>query len=94
MILKPDASTFAIYPWPAFDGGRKRAYLRTRHAGRIAVRRLPRTHAAAAPSKTQPAFFPGLKVGWEVEFYLFDQRQWRRARDRNHRRRVLFRFFG
>ena len=74
MILKPDASTFAIYPWPAFDGGKEaRLICDIAMPDGSPFEGCPRTTLRRAVEDAAGAL-PGLKVGWEVEFYLFDQR--------------------
>ena len=73
-VLRPDPTTFAIYPWPAPERSRGAADLRHRDARRPAVRRLSAHDAAASHRKCRRAA-PDLRVGLEVEFYLFAGRR-------------------
>ena len=93
MILKPDASTFAIYPWPAFDGGKEaRLICDIAMPDGSPFEGCPRTTLRRRRRRSRRSSRAEGRVGGRV--LPLRPAAWRRARDRNHRRRVLFRFFG
>jgi glutamine synthetase len=71
MLLRPDPSTLAIYPWPAADGSEARLICDIAMPDGTPFEGCPRTTLRrAVESATSLA---GLSVGLEVEFYLFDR---------------------
>src|SRR5579884_1357000 len=71
MILQPDASTFAIYPWP---GGEARMLCDIAMPDGSPFEGCPRTTLKRAADACSRAI-PELAVGIEAEFYLFEARE-------------------
>ncbi|HVA32636.1 MAG TPA: glutamine synthetase family protein [Candidatus Baltobacteraceae bacterium] len=71
MLLKPDPATFAIYPWPAGEGTEARLICDIAMPDGSPFEGCPRTTLRrAVESATSLA---GLRIGLEVEFFLFDK---------------------
>lgn len=71
MLLQPDPATFAVYPWPAPNGGEARLMCDIAMPDGVPFEGCPRTTLRRAIEGTTA--LPGLSVGLEVEFYLFDK---------------------
>jgi glutamine synthetase len=70
MQLRPDPSTFALYPWNAGDGAEARLICDIAMPDGAAFEGCPRTTLKRA-LEDSPGL-RGLTVGTEIEFYLFD----------------------
>jgi glutamine synthetase len=68
MVLRPDPSTFALYPWP---GGEARLLCDIAMPDGSPFEGCPRTTLRRAVEECKRAL-PDLSVGIEVEFYLFE----------------------
>lgn len=72
MLLVPDPTTFAIYPWPAPDGREARLICDIAMPDGLPFEGCPRTTLRrSVDSATQ---LRGLRIGLEAEFFLFDKR--------------------
>jgi glutamine synthetase len=71
MVLRPDPSTFAIYPWSNADGAEARLLCDIAMPDGSPFEGCPRTTLARAVESARPVL-PALAVGLEVEFYLFE----------------------
>jgi glutamine synthetase len=72
MLLRPDPSTFAIYPWPAPDGREARLICDIAMPDGEPFEGCPRT--TLRRSLESATSLNGLRVGLEAEFFLFDKR--------------------
>jgi glutamine synthetase len=73
MLLRPDPSTFAVYPWaPAPDGREARLICDIAMPDGSPFEGCPRTTLRRA-IESAPAL-NGTRVGLEIEFYLFERR--------------------
>ncbi len=93
MLLRPDLSTFAIYPWRAApDGCEARLICDIAMPDGAPFEGCPRTTLRRAiESATQ---LSGHSIGLEVEFYLFEGRDGESPSTCNVGRRLVLRFFG
>jgi glutamine synthetase len=71
MLLRPDPATFALYPWSTPEGGEARLICDIEMPDGSAFEGCPRTTLRHAVERATTQL-PGLKVGLEVEFYLFE----------------------
>src|SRR5580698_9266940 len=71
MVLRPDPTTFAIYPWSSADGGEARLLCDIAMPDGTPFEGCPRTTLQRAVEDAASAL-PGLTLGLEVEFYLFN----------------------
>ncbi len=71
MVLRPDPTTFAIYPWSNPDGAEARLLCDIAMPDGAPFEGDPRTTLARAVEGAR-AVLPGLTIGLEVEFYLFE----------------------
>ena len=71
MVLRPDPSSFAIYPWSNPDGAEARLLCDIAMPDGAPFEGCPRTTLARAVESARAAL-PGLQIGLEVEFYLFE----------------------
>ncbi|MBV8284530.1 MAG: glutamine synthetase [Candidatus Eremiobacteraeota bacterium] len=71
MLLRPDPATFAVYPWPVGDGWEARLICDIAMPDGTPFEGCPRTTLRRA-IESAPSL-AGLRVGLEVEFYLFDK---------------------
>lgn len=71
MVLRPDAKTFALYPWSSGDGAEARLLCDIEMPDGTPFEGCPRTTLARAVEAAQSAL-PGLHIGLEAEFYLFE----------------------
>jgi glutamine synthetase len=69
MLLKPDPSTFALYPWPAPEGREARLICDIAMPDGVPFEGCPRTTLQRAIESAKG--LPGLTIGLEVEFFLF-----------------------
>ena len=69
MQLRPDPSTFALYPWNAGDGAEARLICDIAMPDGSPFEGCPRTHASARQAAS--ALVPS-RSATEIEFYLFD----------------------
>jgi glutamine synthetase len=72
MLLHPDPSTFAIYPWAAADGREARMICDISMPDGTPFEGCPRTTLRRAIESAAP--LRGLRVGLEIEFFLFERR--------------------
>jgi glutamine synthetase len=73
MLLHPDPSTFALYPWPASPDGREaRLICDIAMPDGAPFEGCPRTTLRRAIESA--AALGGLRIGHEIEFYLFEHR--------------------
>ena len=71
MALLPDPATFAVYPWSASNGVEARLICDIAATDGTPFEGCPRTTLRRVAETTQSQY-PALKVGLEVEFYLFE----------------------
>ena len=71
MVLRPDPTSFAIYPWSNPDGAEARLLCDIAMHDGAPFEGDPRTTLARAVESAR-AVLPGLEIGLEVEFYLFE----------------------
>jgi glutamine synthetase len=71
MLLRPDPATFAIYPWPVADGFEARLICDIAMPDGTPFEGCPRTTLRRA-IESAPAL-AGVRVGLEMEFFLFDK---------------------
>src|SRR5581483_2946198 len=71
MLLRPDPATFAMYPWPAPDGREARLICDIAMPDGLPFEGCPRT--TLRRSLESATALDGLRVGLEVEFFLFDR---------------------
>ncbi|HTZ54595.1 MAG TPA: glutamine synthetase family protein [Candidatus Acidoferrum sp.] len=71
MMLRPDPSSFAIYPWSSPDGAEARLLCDIAMPDGSPFEGCPRTTLARAVESAR-AVLPKLAIGLEVEFYLFE----------------------
>jgi glutamine synthetase len=71
MALIPDPATFAVYPWSASDGAEARLICDVAGTDGTPFEGCPRTTLRRV-AETMQSHYPGLAVGLEVEFYLFE----------------------
>src|SRR5215469_18901841 len=71
MLLRPDPSTFAVYPWPVADGFEARLICDIAMPDGTPFEGCPRTTLRRAIESATA--LDGLRVGLEVEFFLFDK---------------------
>jgi glutamine synthetase len=72
MLLRPDPSTFAVYPWPVADGFEARLICDIAMPDGTPFEGCPRTTLRRAIESAPP--LAGVSVGLEMEFFLFDKR--------------------
>jgi glutamine synthetase len=72
MVLQPDPSTFAIYPWSA-EGVEARLICDIAMPDGSPFEGCPRTTLRRALESASKSM-PGMRISTEVEFYLFDRR--------------------
>src|ERR1700723_2353472 len=68
MVLRPDPTTFAIYPWSSTDGGEARLLCDIAMPDGTPFEGCPRSTLQRAIEDSANAL-PGLTMGLEVEFY-------------------------
>ncbi len=73
MRLRPDPATFALYPWSTQDAGEARLICNIAMPDGSAFEGCPRTTLARTIESTHTAL-PGVRIGLEAEFYLFERR--------------------
>ena len=71
MQLKPDPSTFAMYPWPAPDGREARLICDIAMPDGLPFEGCPRTTLRRAVESA--GSLRGVRIGLEAEFFLFDK---------------------
>lgn len=71
MVLRPDPTTFALYPWSSAESGEARLICDIAMPDGSPFEGCPRTTLRRGIERAATAF-PGLTVGLEVEFYLFE----------------------
>jgi glutamine synthetase len=71
MVLRPDPTTFAVYPWSNPDGAEARLLCDIAMPDGAPFEGCPRTTLTRAVESAKSAL-PGLTIGLEVEFYLFE----------------------
>jgi glutamine synthetase len=71
MLLRPDPATFALYPWPAPDGQEARLICDIAMPDGQPFEGCPRTTLRRAVEDA--ASLRGVRVGLEVEFFLFER---------------------
>ncbi|HUA08994.1 MAG TPA: glutamine synthetase family protein [Candidatus Acidoferrales bacterium] len=71
MVLRPDPATFAVYPWSNPEGAEARLLCDIAMPDGSPFEGCPRTTLARAVESARTAL-PGLTIGLEVEFYLFE----------------------
>jgi len=71
MVLRPDPASFAVYPWSNPDGAEARLLCDIAMPDGAPFEGCPRTTLARAVDGAKSAL-PGLTIGLEVEFYLFE----------------------
>ncbi|HTU69895.1 MAG TPA: glutamine synthetase family protein [Candidatus Baltobacteraceae bacterium] len=71
MVLRPDPATFAVYPWPSPEGAQARLLCDIAMPDGSPFEGCPRTTLARAIESAN-AVLPALRIGLEVEFYLFE----------------------
>ncbi len=74
MVLQPDPSTFATYPWSSAQAGEARLLCDIAMPDGSPFEGCPRTTLRRAAEDAQRAM-QGLTAGLEVEFYLFDAQE-------------------
>jgi glutamine synthetase len=72
MVLRPDPSTYALYPWSSPGAGEARLICDIEMPDGTPFEGCPRTTLRRAAESAQP--LGGAQVGLEVEFYLFERR--------------------
>jgi glutamine synthetase len=70
MVLRPDPASFAIYPWSAGDSGEARLLCDIAMPDGSPFEGCPRTTLARAVEAANG--LTGVRIGLEVEFYLFE----------------------
>jgi glutamine synthetase len=71
MVLRPDPATFALYPWSSADAGEARLLCDIAMPDGTPFEGCPRTTLRRAVESASSEL-PGLRIGLEVEFYLFE----------------------
>lgn len=71
MLLRPDPATFAVYPWPAPDGREARMLCDIAMPDGSPFEGCPRTTLRRAIESA--GALDGLRIGTEVEFFLFER---------------------
>jgi glutamine synthetase len=71
MVLRPDPSTFAVYPWSNAEGGEARLLCDIAMPDGSPFEGCPRTTLARAVESAK-ANLPDVQIGLEAEFYLFE----------------------
>jgi glutamine synthetase len=71
MVLRPDPTSFAVYPWSNPDGAEARLLCDIAMPDGAPFEGCPRTTLARAVESAK-SVLPGLTIGLEVEFYLFE----------------------
>jgi glutamine synthetase len=74
MLLQPDPSTFAIYPWSAPEGAQARLLCEVAMPDGSPFEGCPRTALKRACEQIG-GVLPELRLALEAEFYLFDARE-------------------
>ena len=74
MVLRPDPSTFAVYPWSTPDAGEARMLCDIAMPDGSPFEGCPRTTLRRAAEEIKNAL-PTIAAGLEVEFYLFDAQE-------------------
>lgn len=74
MVLRPDPATFALYPWSSADAAEARLLCDIAMPDGSPFEGCPRTTLKRGIEVTARVL-PGVSVGLEVEFYLFDARE-------------------
>ena len=74
MVLRPDPATFALYPWATPDGAEARLICNIEMPDGSPFEGDPRT-TLARNVESSASVLPGLQIGLEVEFYLFERRE-------------------
>ncbi|MDE2482842.1 MAG: glutamine synthetase [bacterium] len=72
MVLRPDPSTFALYPWSTPESGEARLICDIAMSDGSPFEGCPRTTLRRAVEESQRAL-EGLQIGVEAEFYLFER---------------------
>jgi len=72
MLLVPDPTTFAIYPWPAPDGREARLICNIAMPDGTPFEGCPRT--TLQRTQESAGALAGVRIGLEAEFFLFDKR--------------------
>jgi glutamine synthetase len=72
MVLRPDVSTFALYPWSGEQGGEARLICDIAMPDGTPFEGCPRTTLRRAVEGAEVRL-PGLRIGLEAEFYLFER---------------------
>lgn len=71
MVLRPDPASFVLYPWSSAEGAEARLLCDIAMPDGTPFEGCPRTTLARAVEAAQSAL-PGLQIGLEAEFYLFE----------------------
>jgi len=71
MVLRPDAATFALYPWNAGDGAEARLICDITMPDGSPFEGCPRTTLRRAIENASQGL-PDVHIGLEIEFYLFE----------------------
>jgi glutamine synthetase len=71
MVLRPDPSTFALYPWSTGESGEARLFCDIEMPDGAPFEGCPRTTLRRAMESAN-AMLPNLQIAFEVEFYLFE----------------------
>jgi glutamine synthetase len=74
MLLRPDLSTFAMYPWSPSEGAEARLICDIAMPDGSPFEGCPRTTLRRA-IESAAAILPGLSIASEIEFYMFDARE-------------------
>lgn len=74
MVLRPDPSTFAVYPWSKADAGEARLLCDIAMPDGAPFEGCPRTTLRRAAQEAK-SLVPTLLTGLEVEFYLFEAQE-------------------
>jgi glutamine synthetase len=74
MVLCPDPATYALYPWSVEGGLEARLLCDVAMPDATPFEGCPRTTLRRAIERSRDAL-PGLRIGAEVEFYLFEERR-------------------
>ncbi|HUZ48384.1 MAG TPA: glutamine synthetase family protein [Candidatus Dormibacteraeota bacterium] len=74
MVLRPDPATFALYPWTSAEGAEARLICDIAMPDGSPFEGCPRTTLRRTLESAR-AHLPNLRIGSEIEFYLFDRTQ-------------------
>ncbi len=72
MVLRPDPATFALYPWSTPENGEARLICDIAMSDGAPFEGCPRSTLRRAIEDAQQVL-PGLQIGIEAEFYLFER---------------------